>query len=88
MKLRMLLCLALTMGWTVPASTQEPLAERQGPANVLRFEKGCRHSQAGWIVLHIAERCRKCHQMIWAASSGSSSVSSRESLQLRSAFTR
>ena len=43
-----LLCLAL-MGWAVPSvCAQEP-----APASVLRWEKGCRYPQAGWVVLHI-----------------------------------
>src|SRR5450631_2295988 len=53
MNLRELLCLALTMqvliGWIVPsACAQEP-----APASVMRWEKGYRYPQAGWIVLHI-----------------------------------
>ena len=53
MKLRELLCLALTMqilmGWIVPTfCAQEPAS-----ASVMRWEKGCRYPQAGWIVLHI-----------------------------------
>jgi hypothetical protein len=48
MKLRALLCVAV-MGWIVPAAC----AQQPAPASVIRFDKGCRYPQAGWIVLHI-----------------------------------
>jgi Phospholipase B len=48
MKLREFLCIALVGSTVPPAFAQEP-----APASVVRWDKGCRYPQAGWIVLHI-----------------------------------
>ena len=48
MKLRALLCVAMLGCILSSACAQGP-----APASVIRFDKGCRYPQAGWIVLHI-----------------------------------